>query len=80
MSKDYFDNWKMHLHQEKKTVSFVKQYNSHYLLEKNFNTHSKELFSEKMKIVNKDKSQQTLTLEIFDNILNRDLIPLIIKI
>lgn len=31
----YFDNWKMHLHQEVKTVGFVERYNGHYLLGNN---------------------------------------------
>ena len=31
----YFDNWKMHLHRNGETVSFVKRHNRHYLLEDN---------------------------------------------
>ena len=31
----YFDDWKMHLHQEGKTIGLVELFHGHYLLENN---------------------------------------------
>ena len=33
----YFDDWKMHLHKQGKTIGFVKAHHGHYLLEDNLN-------------------------------------------
>lgn len=31
----YFDDWKMHMHREEKTIGFVEEYNGHYIIENN---------------------------------------------
>ena len=38
----YFDNWKMHLHRDGKTVGYVDRYNGHYLLENNITLSQKD--------------------------------------
>lgn len=61
-------------------INFVERCLGHYLLEKNFRTHSEELFPEGVKIGNQGECQQKPMLETLHNIPNLDSISSITEI